>query len=148
MMAMLEQRGRNEERFMNKAGYLQRLSELLQISYQQLKDTNGRSPFGSEHLQGYMEAGLVSGVVTKEDLEINALTFCLTIRLIEANKSMNSINEAKEMCDSIADYLEKDRKENPEKYRSDPDEDRKPCLTILMREKYEEEQRALKGSSD
>lgn len=60
---------------------------------------------------------------------------------------MKDINEAKEMCNSIADYLEKDRKENPEKYRYDPDEVRKPCLSILMREKFEEEERALKGES-
>ena len=54
---------------MNQADYLKRLSELLKISYQQLKDTNGRSQFGSEHIQGYMEAGLISGAVTKDELE-------------------------------------------------------------------------------
>lgn len=58
---------------------------------------------------------------------------------------MNSIKDAKEMCDSIADYLEKDRKENPEKYRYDPDEEKKLCLTILMREEVGEEQRGFKG---
>jgi hypothetical protein len=42
---------------------------LLQLSYKQLKDTNGRSQLGSEHIQGYMEAGLISGVVDKLELE-------------------------------------------------------------------------------
>ena len=55
---------------------------------------------------------------------------------------MSTIKEAQEKCDSIADDLNKDRKENPEKYRYDPDEDSKASLTIMMREKFEEEQRA------
>jgi hypothetical protein len=54
---------------MNKQEYLKRLSELLKLSYQQLKETNGRSQFGGEHIQGYMEAGLISGVVNKLALE-------------------------------------------------------------------------------
>jgi hypothetical protein len=53
----------------NKQDYLLRLAELLKLSYQQLKDTNGRSQFGGEHIQGYMEAGLISGVVDKLELE-------------------------------------------------------------------------------
>jgi hypothetical protein len=59
----------NKVTTMNKQEYLKRLSELLKLSYQQLKDTNGRSQFGGEHIQGYMEAGLISGVVDRLELE-------------------------------------------------------------------------------
>jgi len=54
---------------LSKQEYIKRLSELLEISYQQLKDSKGRSQFGGEHIQGFMEAGLICGEVTKADLE-------------------------------------------------------------------------------
>ncbi len=43
----------------------------------------------------------------------------------------------------MADYIEKDPKENPEKYRYDPNSARESCLTIMLRDRHEEEQRAL-----
>jgi hypothetical protein len=55
--------------------------------------------------------------------------------------------EAKEACQLIADYLVKDQKENPEKYHYDPNEVRKPCLTMLLNVRHEEEQEALEGKS-
>jgi hypothetical protein len=53
----------------NKEEYINRLSELLETSYRQLKESKGRSQFGGEHIQGFMEAGLICGEVTKADLE-------------------------------------------------------------------------------
>jgi hypothetical protein len=55
--------------------------------------------------------------------------------------------KAKEACQSIADYLVKDRKENPEKYVYNPNAKRQLCLTMLLNERHEEEQQALKDES-
>jgi len=84
---------------MNKKNYLNRLTELLKISYQQLKDTNGRSQFGSEHIQGYMEAGLVSGVVTKNDLEITIDASYKLVFGISFKDRANIIPDSEEVLD-------------------------------------------------
>jgi hypothetical protein len=54
---------------MNKQDYINRLTELLKMNYQQLKDTSGRSSLGGDHIQGFMEAGLITGVVSRVELE-------------------------------------------------------------------------------
>ena len=55
---------------MNKQEYVNRLSELLEMNYQQLKDTNGRSSLGGDHIQGFMEAGIITCVVSRVELEM------------------------------------------------------------------------------
>lgn len=84
---------------MNKVGYLHRLSELLQLSYQQLKDTNGRSQLGSEHIQGYMEAGLISGIVTKDELESTIDTSYKAVFGITFKERANIMPDSEEVLD-------------------------------------------------
>jgi len=54
---------------LNKQAYLLHLRELLQTQYEKVKNNPNKALAKNERIEGYLEAGLISGMVNRSELK-------------------------------------------------------------------------------